>query len=208
MAGNGQTQGAGKVNDQLLAGAGNQKLLFARLLLALPAHQIAVADALAESALHHLECAYRRHLLEIAANYQCLNAVSTPGIHLNSTSILHQVSWSNREGNSLDPDFPSRRPSGINPDILNSEPGVDTLMSSSLYQIVMLPSGDVVLQRTDDTGEQLVRITFSDEVRSFLGAASMDVAKAMIDAGIDVVEHMGVAGQLEEEDDEHSLTLH
>lgn len=81
-------------------------------------------------------------------------------------------------------------------------------MSSSLYQIVMLPSGDVVLQRTDDTGEQLVRITFSDEVRSFLGAASMDVAKAMIDAGIDVVEHMGVAGQLEEEDDEHSLTLH
>ncbi len=96
------------------------------------------------------------------------------------------------------------------PDILDYEPIVDILMSSSLYQIVMLPSGDVVLQRADNTTEQLVRIIFSDEVKSFLGATSIEIAKAMIDAGIDAVENLGVNGQVEDDEDgnEHSLTLH
>ncbi len=64
-------------------------------------------------------------------------------------------------------------------------------MASSLYEIVMLPDGDFALQRTDDQDEPLVRISFSEEARGFLQDASMDVAKAMIDAGIDAVEQIG-----------------
>ncbi len=71
-------------------------------------------------------------------------------------------------------------------------------MSSSQYEILMLPDGEVVLQRSDVAGEPLVRITFSDEAKYFLGEASMDVARAMIDAGIELVEQLGAEGQLDE----------
>lgn len=67
-------------------------------------------------------------------------------------------------------------------------------MATSFYEIVVLPGGDVVLQRVDDGREQLVRITFSEEVRSFLGNTSVHVAKAMIDAGLDAVEQLDMDG--------------
>ncbi len=68
------------------------------------------------------------------------------------------------------------------------------MMATSFYEIVVLPGGDVVLQRVDDGREQLVRITFSQEVRSFLGNTSVHVAKAMIDAGLDAVEQLDSDG--------------
>lgn len=69
-------------------------------------------------------------------------------------------------------------------------------MSTALYEIIMLPDGDFALQRTDEKEEPLIRISFSDEARTMLQDAGMDVAKAMIDAGIDMVEQIG-----EESDD-------
>lgn len=65
------------------------------------------------------------------------------------------------------------------------------MSSTAVYEIVLLPGGDVVLQRVDDRGEQLVRISFSTHVKAYLGATSMGIAKAMIDAGIDAVERLG-----------------
>jgi hypothetical protein len=70
-------------------------------------------------------------------------------------------------------------------------------MPASLYEIVMLPDGDFALQRTDDTDEPLIRISFSDEAKGFLQDASLDVAKAMIDAGIEVVEQIGDESSLD-----------
>ena len=61
-------------------------------------------------------------------------------------------------------------------------------MPSSLYEIVMLSNGEVVLQRSDEEGEPLIRINFSEEALYYLRDGSMDIAKAMIDAGIDAVE--------------------
>lgn len=74
-------------------------------------------------------------------------------------------------------------------------------MATSFYEIVVLPGGDVVLQRVDDGREQLVRITFSEEVRSFLGNTSVHVAKAMIDAGLDAVEQLDKDGDGADGDD-------
>jgi hypothetical protein len=73
-------------------------------------------------------------------------------------------------------------------------------MSSSFYEIVMLPDGEVVLQRSDENGEPLIRINFSEEALCYLREGSMDVAKAMIDAGIDAVEVLGNDGPVDEED--------
>jgi hypothetical protein len=73
-------------------------------------------------------------------------------------------------------------------------------MSSSFYEIVMLPDGEVVLQRSDENGEPLIRINFSEEALCYLREGSMDVAKAMIDAGIDAVEVLGNDRPVDEED--------
>ncbi|ACE83290.1 conserved hypothetical protein [Cellvibrio japonicus Ueda107] len=64
----------------------------------------------------------------------------------------------------------------------------------SLYEIVELTNGDVALQRADDEGhEPLVVIRFSEESLAFLGEAKFNVAKAMIEAGMDA------AGELADE---------
>ncbi len=64
-------------------------------------------------------------------------------------------------------------------------------MSLSIFEIVVLPNGDVALQRSNEKDEPLIRISFSDEVQMFLMDAKMDVAKVMIDAGIDLFEELG-----------------
>lgn len=63
-------------------------------------------------------------------------------------------------------------------------------MSATLYEVVMLTNGDVVLKRVDETEEPLIRISFSEEARYLLNDMQLDVARAMIDAGIDAVEQI------------------
>lgn len=74
-------------------------------------------------------------------------------------------------------------------------------MSLSLFEIVVLPNGDIALQRANEKDAPLIRISFSDEVQEFLMDAKMDVAKVMIDAGIDLFEELGT-DQLNLEDGE------
>ena len=57
---------------------------------------------------------------------------------------------------------------------------------SSVYEIVELPDGDVVLRRVDDEdAEPLVKIHFSDESLDYLGESKFAIARAMIEAGMD-----------------------
>lgn len=63
-------------------------------------------------------------------------------------------------------------------------------MASSRLEIVELPSGEIVLRRTDGEGEPFVRIQFSNEAKTLLGEASLDLGKAMIGAGVQIVGHM------------------
>ena len=85
-------------------------------------------------------------------------------------------------------------------------------MPTHLYEIVMLPDGDYALQRTDDEGdgEPLVRIRFSKQARHYLRDSSVDVARAMIDAGIEAVERMSDSDSADDnrDDDAEVHTLH
>lgn len=82
-------------------------------------------------------------------------------------------------------------------------------MTSSIYEIVMLPDGEVVLQRASGDGEPLVKISFSEEVQNYLGASGMEVARAMIDAGIEAVEELATEEQVfESEEDLEERVLH
>ena len=63
-------------------------------------------------------------------------------------------------------------------------------MHTSLLEIVELTNGEVVLRRADGTGEPLLNIRFSAEARVYLPDGRLEVAKAMIHAGIQAVAAM------------------
>ena len=62
-------------------------------------------------------------------------------------------------------------------------------MTGSFLEIIELPSGEIVLRRSDEEdAEPLIKMTFSKEVLEYLQGDHFDVAKAMIDACINEVE--------------------
>ncbi|EEB79812.1 hypothetical protein GPB2148_3658 [marine gamma proteobacterium HTCC2148] len=70
-------------------------------------------------------------------------------------------------------------------------------MSASLLEIVDLGDGEIVLQRADDDSEPLVVIRFSEESRVYMMDNSLEVAKAMIQAGIQAAAEMAEQGEIE-----------
>ena len=73
-------------------------------------------------------------------------------------------------------------------------------MSTSLLEIVDLGDGEIVLQRADDDSEPLVTIQFSDESRLYLMDNGLEVAKAMIQAGIQAAATLAEEAEVEVEE--------
>ncbi len=77
-------------------------------------------------------------------------------------------------------------------------------MSTSLLEIVDLGDGEIVLQRADDDSEPLVRINFSGESQLYLMDNGLEVAKAMIQAGLQAAAVMAEQAEVEMESDADS----
>lgn len=77
-------------------------------------------------------------------------------------------------------------------------------MSTSLLEIVDLGDGEIVLQRADDDSEPLVIIRFSEESQLYLMDNGLEVAKAMIQAGIQAAATLSEEAELEVETDASS----
>ena len=75
-------------------------------------------------------------------------------------------------------------------------------MSTSLLEILDLGDGEVVLQRADDDSEPLVSIQFSEEASAYLMENNLEVAKVMIQAGIQAAAKMAEMSGLEMESSE------
>ena len=72
---------------------------------------------------------------------------------------------------------------------------------SSFLEIVELVNGDIVLQRADGDGEALMTISFSDESKTYMPNGRLEVARAMIHAGIETASQMQfVKSDLEEDE--------
>ena len=85
----------------------------------------------------------------------------------------------------------------------------DVLDEQMLYEIIELPSGEIALCRAGDEGpegEPLVKLAFSEESRFFLGDGYAEVAKAMIEAGLEAVQDM--QQEQEDEPDEPNIVSH
>ena len=70
-------------------------------------------------------------------------------------------------------------------------------LMSTLYEIVELPNGDIALQSIDEGGDPLVSIRFSKDSPFFIDYAKLDIAKAMIEAGLECV---GAVDSITEDD--------
>jgi len=82
-------------------------------------------------------------------------------------------------------------------------------VSASLLEILDLGDGEIVLQRAEDDSEPLVTIRFSDESRVYLMDNGLEVAKAMIQAGIQAAAVIAEQGEMEiETSSETSRVLH
>lgn len=74
-------------------------------------------------------------------------------------------------------------------------------MATSLLEIVDLGNGEVVLQRADDASSPLLRIQFSEESRLYVLDNCLEVAKAMIQAGIEATAELNDQGEVEIEEE-------
>ena len=72
-------------------------------------------------------------------------------------------------------------------------------MPTSFLEIVELPDGRIVLRRAEDDAA-LVTLDFSEEAKSFLQGAHVDVAEAMLTVGLQMAGKM-VEGELESVDE-------
>ncbi|MFL0802963.1 MAG: hypothetical protein K6L81_04555 [Agarilytica sp.] len=73
---------------------------------------------------------------------------------------------------------------------------------STLFEIVELPNGEIALCRADESSEEpLVSIRFSEESLYFLNDSKIDIAKAMIEAGLEA------AGDIQEVKDEDPASV-
>ena len=79
-------------------------------------------------------------------------------------------------------------------------------MSTSLLEIVDLGDGEVVLQRVEGDPEPLVSIQFSDEANAYLMGNNLEIAKVMIQAGIEAAAQLAEVNNLEVETAEMSET--
>ena len=78
---------------------------------------------------------------------------------------------------------------------------------STLYEIIELADGDIALQRADEEGEPLLKIHFSSESQELLEDAKIDIAKAMIEAGLEVVGAIDLIDSSDQSETE-SATIH
>ncbi len=70
-------------------------------------------------------------------------------------------------------------------------------MSTSLLEIVDLGDGEVVLQRVEDDSEALLSIQFSDEANAYLMGNNLEIARVMIQAGIEAAARLSEVNNLE-----------
>jgi len=78
-------------------------------------------------------------------------------------------------------------------------------MTTPLYEIVEIEEGEYALQRTDAAEEPVVIVRFSVQAMEFLNSAQGEIAKAMIEAGIQHVENIVEVFELERESSPRTL---
>ncbi len=70
------------------------------------------------------------------------------------------------------------------------------------WEIIELANGEVALRRADSNDDPLLVIRFSDEAKERLKEQRLDVARAMISAGVQVATEIESGEETEDMDEE------
>lgn len=73
-------------------------------------------------------------------------------------------------------------------------------MSDPIIELVQLENGDIALRNSDNPDQPLVTISISTQVQNLLPGDRIDVANAMIEAGIERYQEI----QFQRMEDEHN----
>ena len=79
-------------------------------------------------------------------------------------------------------------------------------MSTPTFELIILENGDIGLQRAGNN-ETLVQVKFSSKVKQYLGEEHIEVAKKMIDSGIQALIDWEQAAEIAEQQ-EPNKTVH
>lgn len=74
-------------------------------------------------------------------------------------------------------------------------------MSESIIELVQLENGDIALRNSDDPDAPLVTISISKDVQNLLPGDRIDIANAMIEAGIERYQEIQLVRMEEEQND-------
>jgi len=77
-------------------------------------------------------------------------------------------------------------------------------MSEPVIELVQLENGDIVLRNSDNPDQPLVTISISDKVADLQPQDKMDIANAMVEAGIE--RYQDIQFKRVEEDSLHPAT--
>jgi hypothetical protein len=80
-------------------------------------------------------------------------------------------------------------------------------VTTALLEIVDLGNGEVVLQRADDRSTPLLRLEFSKESRAFIMDQCLEVARVMIQAGLQASARISEQIEVEEEEPQESAPV-
>ena len=58
-------------------------------------------------------------------------------------------------------------------------------MSDPIIELIKLENGDIALRHSDAPDDHLLTINFSDQIKGFLQFDQMEVARVMVEAGMD-----------------------
>ena len=79
----------------------------------------------------------------------------------------------------------------------------------SFLELVELSNGDIALRNNDDNNkEPMVVIRFSDATRQYLGDSVTDIARAMVQAGVEAAAELQEPALEPEEQEEVPRTIH
>jgi len=81
-------------------------------------------------------------------------------------------------------------------------------MSESIIELVQLENGDIALRSSDNPDKPLVTISISEEVQNLLPGEKLDVANAMIEAGIERYQEIQFVRREEQYAVPDSVLLH
>ena len=84
---------------------------------------------------------------------------------------------------------------------------MSNIPSESRIELVQLANGDIVLRNSDNPDEPLVVITISDQVDDLMPMDKIDIAQAMVEAGIERYRDIQVE-RVEESQTVNSGMLH